>query len=69
MKKRIEISEPERLERFMHSFDNHHSEDFKALVLHLVNQSDVETIANQLNLATSTLYDWQADWNKKKRLA
>jgi len=69
MKKRIAISEPERLERFMTSFDQHHSEDFKALVLHLLASSDINVVAAQTSLPTSTLYEWQADWHKKKKLA
>ena len=66
MKKRVVISEPERLERFMHSFNENHSEDFKALVLHLILNSDIITVSTQTGLAQSTLYDWQSDWNKKK---
>lgn len=66
MKKRVTISEPERLERFMHSFNENHSEDFKALVLHLILSSDITTVSKQTGLSESTLYDWQSDWNKKK---
>ncbi len=66
MKKKIAISEPERLAKFMHSFDQNHSDDFKALVLHLIHQSNVETVSAQIGIAQSTLYDWQSDWNKKK---
>lgn len=69
MKKKIAINEPERLARFMHSFGQSHSDDFKALVLYLIHQSDVETVASQIGIAASTLYDWQSDWNKKKSLA
>ncbi len=66
MKKRVIISEPERLSRFMHSFKENHSDDFKALVLHLISHSDITTVSKQTGLAESTLYDWQSDWNKKK---
>ena len=66
MKKRVIISEPERLERFMNSFHENHSEDFKALVLHLISNSDFVTVSHQTGIAESTLYDWQSDWNKKK---
>lgn len=68
MKKKIAISEPERLAKFMHSFDQNHSDDFKALVLHLIHQSNVETVSAQTGISQSTLYDWQSDWNKKKSL-
>ena len=66
MKKQVSISEPERLLRFMNSFKENHNEDFKALVLHLISQSDIETVSLQTNVPVSTLYDWQSDWNKKK---
>lgn len=66
MKKRVIISEPERLECFMHSFNENHSDDFKALVLHLISNSDITVVSQQTGLAESTLYDWQSDWNKKK---
>lgn len=65
MKKKITISKPERLAKFMHSFARNHSEDFKALILHLIHQSNVETVSSQIGIAQSTLYDWQSDWNKK----
>lgn len=66
MKKRVTISEPARLERFMNSFQENHSEDFKALALHLIATSDIQTVAVQTGLPISTLYDWQDNWNKKK---
>ena len=66
MEKRVVVSEPERLERFMHSFNENHSEDFKALVIHLISNSDITAVSKQTGLAESTLYDWQSDWNKKK---
>ncbi len=53
----------------MTSFHQHHSEDFKALVLHLIASSDINLVAAQTSLPTSTLYEWQDDWNKKKNLA
>jgi len=69
MKKQVSISEPERLLRFMTSFDKNHSDDFKALVLHLISQSDIETVSLQTSVPVSTLYDWQSDWDKKKSRA
>ncbi|MBC3789412.1 helix-turn-helix domain-containing protein [Spirosoma utsteinense] len=53
----------------MNSFQENHSEDFKALALHLVATSDIQTVAAQTGLPVSTLYDWQDDWNKKKNPA
>ena len=75
VKKRVVISEPERLERFMHSFNENHSEErgtpprFRALVIHLISNSDITTVSKQTGLAESALYDWQSDWNKKKSQA
>jgi transposase-like protein len=66
MNKSIKISEPDRLFLFMESFHENHSEDFKALALHLVSKSDIETVSKQIGVPISTLYDWQSDWNKKK---
>lgn len=42
---------------------------FKALVLHLISQSDIESVSLQTSVPVSTLYDWQSDWNKKKSRA
>jgi hypothetical protein len=67
MKKQVSINEPERLLRFMNSFHESHSEDFKALVLHLISQSDIESVSLLTNVPVSALYDWQSNWNKKKR--
>jgi transposase-like protein len=69
MKKQVSISESERFLRFMNSFHENHSDDFKALVLHLISQSDIETVSLQTNVPVSTLYDWQSDWNKKRNPA
>ncbi len=70
MKKQVSISDPDRLLRFMNSFHENHSEDFKALVLHLISTSDIEPVSMQTGVPISTLYDWQSNWNKKRdRLA
>ena len=66
MNKRVKISEPERLLRFVESFHENHGDDFKALALHLVASSDVESVSKQISVPVSALYDWQNDWNKKK---
>lgn len=67
--KKVQIDEPDRLDRFMKSFSQNHSEDFKAVALKLVvaNQP-IEQIASLLGIGTSTLYEWIAEWNKKKRM-
>ena len=69
MKKQVSISEPERLLRFMKTFHENHSDDFKALVLHLISQSDIESVSLQTIIPISMLYDWQSDWNNKRNAA
>ncbi|WP_373513259.1 helix-turn-helix domain-containing protein [Persicitalea sp.] len=48
-----------------------YSADLKALVLRMVHQQqgDVETVATQTGLPTSTLYGWLAEWNLAQRTA
>lgn len=68
--KKIAIDEPARLDRFVKSFGAGHSEDFKGLVLKLVESGQsLESIAELSGVSLSTLYDWVKDWNEKKRLA
>ena len=68
--KRIHIDEPDRVDRFMKSFSSAHSEDFKAVALKLLSaEHSVEQVAEWLGVASSTLYHWVEEWNKKKRLA
>ncbi len=68
--KRIVIDEPARLDRFVKSFGAGHSEDFKALVLKLVESGQsLESVSALIGVSLSTLYEWVKDWNEKKRLA
>ncbi len=68
--KKIAIDEPARLERFVKSFGASHSEDFKGLVLKLVESGQsLESVSAISGVSLSTLYDWVKDWNEKKRLA
>lgn len=68
--KRIAIDEPARLDRFVKSFGSSHSEDFKGLVLKLVeSEQSLERVSALSGVSLSTLYDWVKDWNEKKRLA
>ncbi len=68
--KKITIEEPARLDRFVKSFGASHSEDFKGLVLKMVQSGQsLESIAELSGVSMSTLYDWVKDWNEKKRLA
>ncbi len=67
--KRKEISEPERLSRFVHSFASH-SEDFRGLALKLVESGQsIETVSTLTGVSVSTLYEWIKEWNEKKKLA
>jgi transposase-like protein len=68
--KRIAIDEPARLDRFVKSFGSSHSEDFKGLVLKMVESGQsLESVSQLSGVSLSTLYDWVKDWNEKKRLA
>ena len=67
--RRIQIEEPERLQQFMNSFSQH-SEDFKALVLKLIQSGkSVEEVATFTGVPATTLYQWVQQWNKKKNQA
>ncbi len=68
--KKIAIDEPARLDRFVKSFGASHSEDFKGLVLKMVQSGQsLESVSQLSGVSLSTLYDWVKDWNEKKRLA
>lgn len=74
MKKKVSIREPDLLLRFLNSFHENHSDDFKALVLHLISKSDIESVSWQTSVPISTLYEWRSDWagspgDKKKSQA
>jgi transposase len=64
---RLKIDEPELLTEFMAEYGDNNS-DFKALVLRLVVKiENVEKVSTLTGVATSTIYDWIADWNVKKK--
>ena len=68
--KRIVIDEPARLDWFVKSFGAGHSEDFKGLVLKMVESGQsLESVSALSGVSLSTLYEWVKDWNEKKRLA
>lgn len=68
--RKIAIDEPARLDRFVKSFGASHSEDFKGLVLKMVESGQsLESVSALSGVSLSTLYDWVKDWNEKKRLA
>ena len=63
---RKKISEPERLDTFIHSFRSYNP-DSKAIVLRMVDQlGSVAQVASLTGLSERTIYDWIGDWNKKK---
>ena len=68
--KRIAIDEPARLDGFVKSFGGSHSEDFKGLVLKMVESGQsLESVSQLSGVSLSTLYNWVKDWNEKKKLA
>ena len=67
--RRKEISEPERLSRFVKSFESH-SQDFKGLSLKLIESGQsMEQVSAVTGVSPSTLYAWIQEWNEKKKLA
>ncbi|MFT2011000.1 helix-turn-helix domain-containing protein [Pontibacter sp. 13R65] len=67
--KRKEISDPDRLSRFVKSFDSH-SQDFKGLSLRLIESGQtIEQMSALTGVSPSTLYEWIGQWNEKKKLA
>jgi len=66
MRKRID--EPERLKRFIEN-KRIKSEDFKALVLLLVEKyKDVGEVSKITNIPSNTIYTWINEWNEKKKM-
>lgn len=64
---RSKITEPERLDEFIHSFSSYNS-DSKAIVLRLVAQlGSVSQVASLTGLSERTIYEWMSQWNKKKQ--
>ena len=63
---RKKVTEPERLDNFIHSFSSYNS-DSKAIVLRLVDQlGSVAQVVSLTGLSERTIYDWISEWNKKK---
>ncbi len=66
MRKRID--ELERLKRFIEN-KRIKSEDFKALVLLLVEKyKDVGEVSKITNIPSNTIYTWINEWNEKKKM-
>jgi len=66
MRKRID--EPERLKRFIEN-KRIKSEDFKALVLLLVEKyKDIGEVSKITNIPSNTIYTWINEWNEKKKM-
>lgn len=63
-----QVDEPARLQIFINN-RSHYSDDFKALTLKLIHQGQsLEQIAQLTGVSQPTLYEWLANWNKKKKL-
>lgn len=63
-----QVEEPLRLQAFMNA-RSAYSEDFKALVLKLIQQGQaIAEIASLTGVSSPTLYEWLENWNKKKKL-
>lgn len=65
----VQIDEPSRLQAFINNRPAY-SEDFKALSFRLIHQGQsIEQVATLTGVSQPTLYEWLANWNKKKSLA
>ncbi len=68
MRRRVRIQNPGRLKAYMKGAD--HNEDFKALVLQLVEQTgDVGEVARLTGVPRSTIYQWIQVWNRREDLS
>lgn len=62
-----QIEEPELLSEFLKEY-RVGPESFKVLVLRLVHElQDVSRVSSITGVPAPTLYEWIAEWNKKKR--
>lgn len=62
----IRIAEPQKLDEFLQG-GNDRSEDFKALVLKLVNRiGKVNEVSAITGVPEATIYEWVREWNKGK---
>ncbi len=62
----IRIDEPERLDEFLQS-EKDKSEDFKALVLKLINRiGNVKEVSDITGVPEATIYEWIREWNQEK---
>lgn len=67
--KRIEVTELERLSRFVNSFGSNHGQDFKGLLIKMIaSGQSMEEVAAFSGVSSSTLYEWVKEWNEKKKL-
>lgn len=63
---RVKIAEPKRLDEFLQK-EKDKSEDFKALVLKLVNRIDnVKEVSDITGVPEVTIYEWIKEWNQEK---
>lgn len=65
----IRIDEPERLDKFLRS-EKDKSEDFKALVLKLINRiGNIKEVSEITGVPEATIYEWIREWNNKKEVS
>ncbi len=65
----IRIDKPERLDKFLRN-KRDKSEDFKALVLKLVNRvENIKEVSNITGVPEATIYEWIREWNREKEVS
>jgi transposase len=63
------IDKPERLDEFLRS-KRDKSEDFKALVLKLVNRvENIKEVSSITGVPEATIYEWIREWNQEKEVS
>ncbi len=63
------VDKPERLDEFLRS-KRDKSEDFKALVLKLVNRvENIKEVSSITGVPEATIYEWIREWNQEKEVS
>lgn len=65
----IRIDKPEKLDEFLQS-KRDKSEDFKALVLKLINRiENIKEVSSITGVPEATIYEWIREWNQEKEIS
>lgn len=63
---RVQVEEGEKLAKYLGEREK--QPEFKALILRMVIElENIEQVAKISGISEQTIYEWIAEWNKKKR--